>query len=70
MLGNLPNKIIQALQSQLNNFFFPVYQSIATHVFVNFVRPHVCWCVGVDVGFYLKWGLGDRGVGLSLDLDL
>ena len=79
MLGNLQNKIIQALQSQLNNFF-SVYQSIATHIFVNVVRPHVCSCVSVDVGLYLKWGFGRQGrgfefgswflrdVGLSLDL--
>ena len=64
MLGNLQNKIIQALQSQLN-IFFSVYQSIATHIFVNFVRPHVCWCVSVDVAFYLKWGFGRQGGGFE-----
>ena len=58
MLGNLQNKIIQALQSI-------VYQSIATHIFVNFVRPHICWCVGVDVAFYLKWGFGRQGCGFE-----
>ena len=63
-----------------SNFFFLVYQSIASHIFINFVRPHVCWCVSVDVAFYLKWGFGRQGcgfesgswfmrdVGLNLDL--
>ena len=64
MLGNLQNKIIQALQSQLNNFF-SVYQSIATHIIVNFVRPHVCRCVSVDVAFYLQWGFGRQGCGFE-----
>ena len=63
MLGNLQNKIIQALQSQLN--FFSVYQSIATPIIVNFVRPHVCRCVSVDVAFYLKWGFGRQGRGFE-----
>ena len=46
-------------------FFFTVYQSIATHNFVNFARPHVCWCVSVDVAFYLKWGFGRQGRGFE-----
>ena len=64
MLGNLQNKIIQALQSQLNNFF-SVYESIATHIFVNFVRPHICWRVSVDVAFYLKWHFGRQRRGFE-----
>ena len=50
MLGNLQNKIIQALQSQSNNLFF---------------RPHICWCVCVYVAFYLKWSFGRQGRGLE-----
>ena len=65
MLVNLQNKIIQALQSQFNNIFFPVYQSIAIDIFVNFVRPHVCWCVSVDGAFSLKWGFGRQGRGFE-----
>ena len=63
MLGNVQNKSIEAVQSQL--IFFSVYQSIATHIFVNFVRPHVCWCVSVDVTFYLKWGFVRQGCGFE-----
>ena len=64
MLGNLQNKTIQALQSQLN-IFFPVYQSIATHMFEYFVRSHVCWSVSVDVAFHLKLGFGRQGRGFQ-----
>ena len=80
MLGNVQNKIIQAVQCQLNNFFFSSSIHCQSHFFVNFVMPHVCWCVSVDVSFYLKWGFVRQGhgfetgswylrdVGLSLDL--
>ena len=49
----------------LNNLFFSVYQSIATHIFLKFVRPHICWCVSVDVASYLKWGFGRQGRGFE-----
>ena len=62
MLGNVQNKIIQAFQSHLNNLFFSVF---ATHIFVNFVRPHVCWCVSMDVAFYFRWGFGRQGHGFE-----
>ena len=56
------------LQSQFNIFFYSVCQSIATHMFVYFVRAHVCLSVSVDVAFYFKLGF-ERDVGLSLYLD-
>ena len=59
MLGNVQNKIIQAFQSHLNNFF-SVYQSIATHIFVNFVRPHAFEERGFE-----STSLFRRDVGLS-----
>ena len=45
---------MQAVQSQINIFFFSVYQSLATHIFEYFVRAHVFWSVSVDVAFYLR----------------
>ena len=79
MLGNLQKENYTSFAVPIISFFL-VYQSIASHIFINFVRPHVCWCVSVDVAFYLKWGFGRQGcgfesgswfmrdVGLNLDL--
>ena len=41
LLGNLQDKIIQVCSPSLI-FFYSVCQSIATHMFVYFVRAHVC----------------------------
>ena len=65
MLGNVQDKIRQALQPQLNIYFFSVCQSIATHMFEYFVRSHVCWSVSADVAFYLKLGFGREGRGFE-----
>ena len=56
------------LQSQFNIFFNSVCQSIATNMFVYFVRAHVCLSVSVDVAFHFKLGFG-RDLGLSLYFD-
>ena len=49
-------------------FICSVCQSIATHMFVYFVRAHVCLSVSVDMAFHFKLGFG-RDVGLSLYFD-
>ena len=67
LLGNLHDKIIQVCSPSLI-FFYSVCQSIATQLFVYFVRAHICLSVSVDVAFDFKWGFG-RDVGLSLYLD-
>ena len=67
LLDNLQDKIMQVCSPSLI-FFNSVCQSIATHMFVYFVRAHVCLSVSVDVAFYFKLGFG-RYVGLSLYLD-
>ena len=53
------------LQSQFNNIFYSVCQSIATHMFECFVWPHVCFSVSVDVAFYFKLGFGREGRGFE-----
>ena len=63
----MQDKIIQVCSPGLI-FFYSVCQSIATCMFVYFVRAHVCLSVSVDVAFYFKLGFG-RDVGLSLYLD-
>ena len=67
MLGNLQNKIIQALLSQLNIFFSVINPLPLT--FFNILLGLMF--VGVSVWmwlFILSWVLGDRDVLLSLDL--
>ena len=72
MLGNVQNKLYK-LFSPTEIIYFSVDQSIATHIFVNFVIG----LTFVGVAFYFKWGFGRqrhgfesgswflRGVGLS-----
>ena len=55
---------MQALQSQIN-YFFSVYQSLATHVFEYFVMAHVFWYVSVEVAFYLMLGFGTQRHGFE-----
>ena len=57
-----------SLQYQFNMFFYSVCQSIATLMFVYFVRAHVCLSVTVDVAFYFRLDFGSD-VGSSLYLD-
>ena len=64
MLGNLQIKIIQAVQSQLNNFF-SVYQSIDNHIFCKFCYAScllVCQC---GCGFLFKVGFVRQGRGFE-----
>ena len=68
MLGDLQDKIIQVCSPSLIFLFYSVCQSITTHMFVYFVKAHVCLSVSVDVAFYFNFGFG-RDVGLSLYLD-
>ena len=56
LLGNLQDKIIQVCSPSLIFLFYSVCQSIATHMFVYFVRAHVCLSVSVDVAFYFQVG--------------
>ena len=56
---------MQALQSQINNIFFSVYQSLATHIFEYFFRAHVFLSVSVDVAFHLILGFGTQGHGFE-----
>ena len=71
---------MQALQSQINNFF-SVYQSLGKNIFEYFIGDRVSWSVSVDVAFYLMLGCFGRqahgfdstslfsgDVGLSLQL--
>ena len=75
LLGNMQDKIIQVCSPSLICFFNSVCQSIATDMFVYFVRAHVCLSVSVDVAFYFGLGFGSDGVciltlgdvGLSMD---
>ena len=68
LIGNLQDKIIQVWSPSLLIFLDSVCQSIATHMFVYFVRTHVCLSVSVDVTFHFKLGFG-RDLGLCLYLD-
>ena len=60
MLGNLQNKIIQAVQSQLNNFFF--FFSLSIHCHSHFCKfCKASRCVSVDTAFNLKCGFRRQG---------
>ena len=65
----LQDTIIQVCSPSLIFLFYSVCQSIATYMFVYFVRAYVCLSVSVDVAFYFKLGFG-RDVGLSMTVYL
>ena len=51
--------------TEITSVFLQFINPLPLTFFVNFVRPHVCWCVSVDVAFYLKWGFGRQGRGFE-----